>query len=153
MIGINLKLKNEYNNFLHKIFNGININNYDWKIVEDEIIYNDIEGSINTTIFDNKIMCGDDFFRSIQMEKYYLINVNIQAFIVDSPMSDIETYDDFANSTCEIALFCTDTVYIEVYCKNQKVLSEIISNCKKYNFEDLEILTEKTDNRINFGIC
>lgn len=141
MIGINFKLKNEYNNFLHKIFNGININNYDWKIVEDEIIYKDIEGSINTTIFDNKIMCGDDFFKSIQ------------AFIVDSHMSDIETYDDFANSTCEIALFCTDTVYIEVYCKNQKVLNEIISNCKKYNFEDLEILTEKTDNRINFGIC
>ncbi|MFD3158365.1 DUF2691 family protein [Haloimpatiens sp. FM7330] len=152
MTGITFKLKNKYNNFLFKIFYNINITNFVWSIEDSEIIYKGKNNKLNMSIFNKNMMSGLDFFKCIETEKYYLIYANIKAFNNKTQIINIDTYDDFVKSDCEIALFCTDTVYIELYCKNKNILDGIIKNCTRFNFHGLKILTQGKDNRTRFSI-
>lgn len=152
MIGITFKLKNEYNNFLFKIFYNIGIDNFTWSIIDNEIIYKDENNHLSTSIFDENTMNGLSFLKCIGMEKYYLVYADIKAFNNKTQITNIETYDDFVNSDCEIALFCTDTVDVELYCKSKIILNKIIENCARFGFNDLEILTKEKDNRTRFSV-
>lgn len=152
MIGITFKLKNEYSNYLFKIFDNIGVDNFIWYIEDNEIIYKDRNNHLNTSIFNEDTLSGIDFLKSIEIEKYYLVYVDLKAFKNKTNITSIDTYDSFVNSDCEIALFCTDTIDIELYCKSKTILNKIIENCIKYRFEDLHILTREKDNRTKFSI-
>lgn len=152
MIGITFRLKNEYGNFLAKIFDNVEVDNFTWNIVDNEIIYKDENNHLNTSIFNENIMNGSSFLQCIKIEKYYLIYADIKAFYNKTQITNIETYDDFVNSDCEIALFCTDTVDIELYCKNKIILNKIIENCSRFEFNDFQILSEGKDNRTKFSV-
>lgn len=99
----------------------------------------------NTTIFTNDELNGQEFLECIKLESYYLIYADIKALKGRLQITNINTYDDFVNSSCEIALFYTDSVEIELYCKNIKLLKQIINNCKRFGFGDLQVLTEESD--------
>lgn len=51
MIGITFKLKNEYSNYLFKIFDKIGVDNFIWYIEDNEIIYKDKNNHLNISIF------------------------------------------------------------------------------------------------------
>jgi hypothetical protein len=152
MIGITFKLKNEYNNFLSKIFDNIGVDNFKWNITDNEIIYKDENNHLSTSIFNEDTMNGSNFLKCIEIEKYYLVYADIKAFNNKTKIINIETYNDFINSDCEIALFCTDTVDVELYCKSKIILDKIIENCTRFGFDDLQILTKDKDNRTKFSV-
>ncbi|WP_143318592.1 DUF2691 family protein, partial [Clostridium sp. HBUAS56017] len=106
----------------------------------------------NTSIFENSIVNGQEFFRCIQLKDYYLIFADIKAFKNESEITNVDTYDDFINSNCEIALFCTDTIDVELYCKNKVILYNIINNCKNFGVDDIQVLSRENNERIKFRI-
>lgn len=152
MRGITFKLKNEYNNFLFKIFSNIEVGDFVWVIGNNEIIYKDKENNLNVSIFDEAIMNGQDFLRNIEAGDYYLVYADIKAFNNLSKITNVTKYDDFVNSYCEIALFCTDTIYVELYCKDKIILNKIIENCHQFRFSDIQILTKQNDSRREFSV-
>lgn len=152
MIGVTFKLKNEYSNFLFKIFDKVDIDNFIWYIADNEIIYKDKNNNLKTSIFNQDTMHGTNFLKCIEIEEYYLVYADIKAFNNRIQITNIDTYDDFVNSDCQIALFCTDTIYVELYCKSKIMLGEIIENCKKFGFDELQILTKENDNRTKFSL-
>ena len=149
MRGITFKLRNEYSNFLYQIFYGVEVND---NIGDNEIIYKDKDNNLNTSIFFSDVISGTEFLRCIQLNEYYLVFADIKAFKNGSPITNISSYEEFIDSDCEMALFCTDSEEIEFYCKDMKVIKQVINNCNQFAFKDFQILTEETDGRLNFSL-
>ena len=95
---INFRIKNEKNNFLYKILNGMGIENYKWNILEDDI-YNieNLQSFFGVTEYD-----GQTFKEKIKNNIYYIVFVEIigkslnsediiKITIVDQEFVDIET--------------------------------------------------------------
>lgn len=152
MIGITIKLKNEYNNFLFKILDKIGAEDFVWHIYDNEIIYKNNVNHLNTSIFQEDILDGTNFLNCIKIEKYYLVYADIKAYRKKKEITFIETYKDFLESSCEIALFCSDTTNIEVYCKDEDILRKIIENCKYAGLDDFYVITKGNNYRTNFSI-
>lgn len=150
MRGITFKIGNEYNNYLYQMFDNIDLSDFIWNICDDEILYKEKNNEIDMSIFHNDIMNGKDFLICIKKEMYYIVYADIKAFKHKSQVTNILTYEDFLKSNCEIALFCTDTINVELYCKNKTLLEKIIENCKL--FHDFEIITIKNDDRSSFRL-
>lgn len=152
MRGITFKLRNEYSNFLYKIFYEVEVGDFTWSIGDNEIIYKDKNDNLNTSIFFGDVLSGAEFLTCIQLGDYYLVFADIKAFKNGSQITNISSYEEFIDSDCVIALFCTDSEEIEFYCKDTKVLDQVISNCEQFSFKDFHILTEENDGRLNFSL-
>lgn len=147
MRGISFKTYNEYNNYIYKLFMDINLDSFVWDICDSEILYGD-----DTKEFNNGIISGQEFLNNINKEKYYIVYADIKAFKCKSQIRNIDNYEDFFNSSCEIALFITDSIYCEVYCKNTNILNVMMRNGKSFSFKDINILTKENDSRKYFNI-
>lgn len=152
MIGVSFQLRYDSGSFLSEIFSLIDVHKFIWSIGDNEIIYRDENGHLSTSIFDNELMTGSEFLRSIEKKKYYLVYADIKAFTHREQIRPIETYDDFVQSDCEIALLCTDTVYVEVYCKNESLMNTIIDNCRRFGFSNLQVLSRAENSGNRFGV-
>jgi hypothetical protein len=130
MICLDIRIKNGYGNFLYQIFNGINLLNYIWKINTDDVLYDENQG-----IFDGDILEGESFYKCISKDHYYMIFVDIKAYPIGDECTVIKTIDDFLASSCELVFLCTDSTFIEVYCKDSIILDKIYSNCTGVEFE------------------
>jgi len=78
---------------------------------------------------------GEEFFKSISRDNYYLIFVDIKAYPADSERVEIKTFEDYSNSNCEIVLLCTDSIFIEFYSKDKTVLDKVYNNGLENDFE------------------
>jgi hypothetical protein len=148
VIGLDIRIKNEYNSYLKKIFAGIDLQKYDWEIIFDDTLYkengtfqcifkNDIIHGINK----NGILNGHEFNNCISKENYIIYFVDIKAYPTGATRSIIKTFSDFMESNCELVLICVDSVYVEVYCKNSKVLETIYNNCLGEDFEKVDYVS------------
>lgn len=152
MIGITFELRREYDSFLSKIFSGLEIDKYVWTISDEEILHMDASGDIVSALFESETMEGPSFRKCIEMDQYLLIFADIKAFRPGEATADVSTFDDFVNSACQLALFCTDVTNIEVYCKSETMLRTIIQNCKQFGFSNVEVLTLDDRIRTSFRV-
>ncbi len=138
MIGIDIKVPNQYGNYLHKIFSGINLLNYDWKINTDDFIYYE-NGEMKEGIFNEAdVLNGEEFFKCISKDSYYMIFTDIKAYPLGSNRIEIKTFEDFLSSSCKMVLLCTDSMFIEFYSKDREVLDKVYNNCIENDFEKVE---------------
>jgi hypothetical protein len=142
MIGLSFKVKNEYNNFLYKIFNSIDVQNYLWTIVSDDVIFP--EKDYNDGLFASEMLNGKEFLSAIAKDTYYMIFIDLKAFPADSKQTEIQSFKDFIDSDCQMILLCVDSEFIEFYCKNRSILKTVYDNCLKYEFEEVEWISEIT---------
>lgn len=132
MFGLDIELPYSYGNYLLEILNGIDIENLFWDICHEEILCNNKE-----YLFQNKYMDGESFKKIIGAEKYFIIFIDLKAYKTASKnYKNIEKFEDFIKSDCEIVILCTDSIYLEVYCKDAYMLKKIIDNCivNKYKY-------------------
>lgn len=134
MRGITFLVANEYDSILSKILNGILIENYIWKIEEDEIIFSQ-NGEIKD-LFDSHILKGQEFNKVIHKNNYMVIFSNIQGYMSLNQQGDLDTYQDFLDSSCQIIILIYDTIYVDIYAKDEKIIKQLkktqtIINLKK----------------------
>ena len=140
MIGLDIRVKNEYSNYLYKIFNEIDFLNYVWKINTDDFLYLE-DGNKKEDFFKSNVLSGGEFFKSISRDSYYMIFTDIKAYHIGNDCSEIKTFKDFLESNCELALLCTDSTFIEFYCKDKDILEKVYNNCMNNNFEHVKYVT------------
>lgn len=140
MIGLDIKVKNGYNNYLYKIFDGIDLLNYSWEIITDDIIYTENE-DLKQGLFGTDVLNGEKFFKCISRDSYYMIFVDIKAYPVSSERIEIKTFEDFSKSNCKMVLLCVDSEYIKFYCKDITVLDKVYNNCTGKDFEKVQYLS------------
>lgn len=149
MIGLDIKVKNRYSNYLYKIFEGIDLLNYVWEINTDDFLYYD-GGDLKQNIFGSDILNGEELLKCISRDSYYMIFVDIKAYPLGSDRIDIRIFEDFLKSNCEIVLLCTDSTFIELYSKDRDVLDRIYHNCKGIDFENVEYVSAEDVSERNF---
>jgi hypothetical protein len=137
MICLDIRVKNEYSNYLYKILNGINLLNYVWEINTDDFLYSE-NGDLKENFFGSNVLSGEEFFKCISRDSYYMIFVDIKAYPVGNESIEFETFDDFLRSNCELVLLCTDSIFIEFYCKDRDILDKVYNNCITDEFEEVQ---------------
>lgn len=148
MIGISFKIKNEYDNIFYQIFKSINFENYRWDIVQDEIY-----DSVGKNYFDQASYSNEEFKKLVEYGTYYPVFANIQIYRIQDEIEDIQTYEDFISSKCQLALFIVDNEFVDIYVKNETWLNIIYQNAIDNNFEDIQYIEEnKDDIRQNFSV-
>lgn len=142
-IGMEFKLKTGYEKVLYNILKNINFSNYQWEIVQEEIIYEN-----NTERHLPSHLSGKEFEKEISDNgNYYVISLNLQAYPIGSQISHIETYDDFLNSDCELILLFSDNEFIEVYTKRTGELDGIVGTNVVTKGVSYELKTRENDGR------
>lgn len=135
MVGIRFKVRNEYNHIFSKIFENLNFDNYRWDIVEDEI-YN-LDGK---NYFDKESYSNREFKKLVEYGTYYPVFANIQINRARDEIEDIQTYEEFISSKCQLILLITDNEFVDIYSKNEKWLNIILQNAVDNKFQDIKCI-------------
>lgn len=141
MIGLDIRVNSEhFEDLLPEMLNKIDLLKYQWQIIQDQIIYYEND-RIMQGIFNADFLSGEEFEKCIARKGYYFIFVDLKAYKARSKIIDIETFEDFMNSDCELVFMCYDTVYIEIYCKDMEILNIIYDNCTNNNFDKVQYIS------------
>lgn len=147
MIGIRFKIKNEYSNIFYKIFKNINFKNYRWDIVEDEIYCSGGKNYFHTNSYMNS-----KFQKLIEGGVYYPVFANIQVYLNKNKLENINNYQDFVDSNCELILLITDNEFVDIYAKNEEWLNIIYQNAIDNNFKNIKYIRDNDSSiRYNFS--
>ena len=59
-------------------------------------------------------------------KEHYPVHLNIQMYYKNSDVNEINNYDQFLISSCQLIIFIVDNVFVEIYAKNQTILERIL---------------------------
>lgn len=136
MLGYKFIIEENTSNVLKELLSNINLNKYYVFIKEDEIIPDSISSLDDNSLFRNSVYKYLDFSKS------------------DISKEEISSPKEYLQSSIEMLIIVTDSIYGEVYCKNQGILSKILVNLrnsksfkeiKKVNIGNRKTLSSYTD--------
>ncbi len=144
---IKFRILNEWNNYLFQILKGIEFKDYLWKIGEEQEVL-EIHGD---TFFTESIYDEKNFFQKIQ-ETHYPIFADIRLYKSNGNMNfNISNYMDFMKSDCLLILFVTDAIFVDIYCKDDKLLKIIYNNAIENGFNNIELISSDDNVRKRFN--
>ncbi|WP_214700808.1 MULTISPECIES: DUF2691 family protein [unclassified Exiguobacterium] len=147
--GIRFKIPNQYGQFLQVILSPIPLDQYRWKVVDEESYIVKDEQLDRLLFLDSTVIDGRQLNELI-IQQHYLIFVDIKAFH-PNVSTEVETYEDFLRSTCEFALIVTDSQDVTIYCKDQQMLGSLYQNAILHGFEDIAYITSNNDSRTHLS--
>ena len=146
MRGVEFKRTSDVEAPLSKLFNKINLEEYNWVVLENEIVRNNVNLDLPDVIY------GEQFKEVLFGQNDMIIFLNIQAYPKNSNPAEIANYNDYLNSECEIVFLITDLYWVEVYAKNKNILYQFIENGDQCLCKDNKIRTDQQDGRTRFTI-
>ncbi|MES5866025.1 DUF2691 family protein [Bacillus cereus group sp. RP32] len=150
--GIFVDIPNEYDNLLWKVLKPIDITSFDWR-VENEESYFILPDGLGPELFseDNKVMSGLEFKKLIKDNIYYLIFADLKAYPKGEVLEEIETYEEFKESKCEVVVLVADGDYIHIYAKGQEAIELMYENAMNQGFY-VEYVTDENDGRTRLSV-
>ena len=146
MRGYNLIMKgSSFDSILSDILNGINVEEYNWIILESEAYK-----TADSVDFDGRYT-GKEFKKALEdLDSCYIVRINIQASkkVIDA----VEYYDEYINGECELVILIHDVIYNEVYCKLAKECDLIKKNCLQLDYDEFEVINDDSDCRTVFRV-
>lgn len=151
--GIQFQIPNEYGRFLGEILKPIKIADYDWFVGGEESYLVDKDG-LGESLFPDQVMgmAGEELQKIIEGNQYYLIFANLKAYRTGTAIIDIETYEDYAESSCQLALLVIDSSYVALYIKDAKKREEMLKHIKRLGYEALDYITDNNDLRERLSV-
>lgn len=67
-------------------------------------------------------------------------------------VNQVNTYEEFADSDCELVLLIADNSYVSIYCKNKKFIEKLYFNALQNDFEDVQFITDENDTRTSLTV-
>ncbi len=142
--GIQFQIQNGFEKIFKFIFTDIDVNKYNWINIEsDDQVFNLND---NNFLFTQLTYTGNEFKKIISKNNYYAVFVNLQAFS-SKCFNAITTYGEFINSDCEIILLITDSIFVDIYAKDFKIIEVIKKNAYKNGFSNIRYITDENDTR------
>ncbi|MGH1286074.1 DUF2691 family protein [Bacillus toyonensis] len=150
--GIFVDIPNEYTNLLWKVLKPIDITLFDWR-VENEESYLVVRDGLGSELFseDKKIMNGLEFKKIIKDNIYYLIFADLKAYPKGEVLGEIETYEEFKESKCEVVVLVADGDYIQIYAKDQEAIELMYENALNQG-PYIEYVTGENDGRTRLSV-
>ncbi|MDH6368576.1 hypothetical protein M2444_000354 [Paenibacillus sp. PastF-3] len=88
----------------------------------------------------------------MENNEYYIIFANFKAFPQEKDVTDVQTYEEFLNSDCQLVLLVVDCEYATVYCKDQGKLEALYHNAIANGYEDVQYITYENDFRTRLSV-
>lgn len=148
IIGVRFNIPNQYGKIISDIFDDVYIKQYNWKVFDSEVI---CQNDHNEDLFQSKIYNSNQFLRLISETEYYVVFLGLCAFPDGKVITNINNYKDFVGSDCEICMFITDCIFVDIYANSFEIIEKIKSNAEKNGFERITLITEEDDRRIKFS--
>ena len=154
MLGYKFIIEENTSNVLKELLSNITLNKYYVFIKEDEIIPDSISALDDNSLFRNSVYKYLDFSKELESKKYQSIFMRIDFSKSDISKEEISSPKEYLQSSIEMLIIVTDSIYGEVYCKNQGILSKILVNLrnsksfkeiKKVNIGNRKTLSSYTD--------
>lgn len=104
--GVSFLIPNEYGRYILDILEPVDCEIYDWSVGAGQILRLNSVGIVDEELFNEHEtrLSGQALNARIAQEPYYTIFADLKGFPRGEPISDIETYEDFWRSHCEILL-------------------------------------------------
>ncbi|AFQ57698.1 hypothetical protein BHY07_09685 [Bacillus subtilis subsp. subtilis] len=150
--GVSFQIPNEYGNFLWRILQPVEIANYRWQTSGES--YFVVEGELDDEelFHDYEIVEGAVFEQQLKTNQYYTIFVELKAFPYGKMVNQVNTYEEFADSDCELVLLIADNSYVSIYCKNKNIIEKLYFNALQHDFEDVQFITDENDTRTSLTV-
>lgn len=150
--GVSFQIPNEYGNFLWRILQPVEIANYRWQTSGES--YFVVEGELDDEelFHDYEIVEGAVFEQQLKTNQYYTIFVELKAFPYGKMVNQVNTYEEFADSDCELVLLIADNSYVSIYCKNKNIIEKLYFNALQHDFEDVQFITGENDTRTSLTV-
>lgn len=149
--GIRFNIPNTYGRFLADMLSPVDVPAYSW-FVGGEESYRVKNGGLDQPLFPEETeMDGETFSDLIHQDEQYLIFVNLKASS-KGPVKDVETYEAFRDSNCELTLLIVDSTFVDLYCKDETLLESLYQHALACRFEDVSYLTDANDTRTSLTV-
>lgn len=142
--GITFKIPNEYGSYLADLLDPINFTEYLWLIGSDEIYLIDNDEITDYPLYkeEDRIIPGKQLYDTAKKNTYYMIFITLRAVCKDGNIKAIRTYKEFLESDCQIALAVYDSIYVMVWFKSDKLLSDMYNYAQVMQYEDVRCISE-----------
>ncbi|WP_340009077.1 DUF2691 family protein [Paenibacillus sp. FSL K6-0276] len=151
--GITFKIPNEHGKILGDLLKPFNTETFHWYIGGEEsyFIQNDTLGE---ALFHKEIygMDGRVLKELLESYEYYIIFANFKAFPKEKDVIDVQTYEEFLNSDCQLVLLVVDCEYATVYGKDQVKLEALYHNAIRNGYVDVQYITNENDFRTRLSV-
>ena len=155
--GISFKLPSlSYHNtfrikILYHILKCIDIEKYNWYAIDSQ---SDVwEYKYNTYMsdlfFKKDYYNGEFFLNQINLE-YFVVFLKLQAYHKHDELKEIDSYDDFLKSDCQILLFIWDCYFVDIYLKDEAIAKAFYENALANGYTEVEYITDENDERTGF---
>lgn len=146
--GIRFKIPNEYGKIIYEILSEDIIKEFSWFVEDGEIFAIEKEESIYSNVFHKKNWNSEEFLTCVKEQEYYIVNCKIVGY-KEKVKEVINTYEKFLKSKSEILLIISDSIYVDIYCKNLDNIEKLLK--KNFRRACLEYIYEE-DSRISMNI-
>ncbi|PGH86727.1 hypothetical protein CN896_05680 [Bacillus thuringiensis] len=150
--GIFVDIPNEYSNVLWNVLKPIDIAVFDWRVRNEES-YLIVRGELDEVLFPEEpsVVEGLALKKLVKDNIYYLIFADLKAYPKGEIAIDIETYEEFKESKCEVVVLAVDAQYIQIYAKDQKSIELMYENALNQDFY-VEYVTDENDGRTGLSV-
>lgn len=122
------------------LFENIDFGNY-YFFVADAGFFAPLQGIDDAETF------SPNFFRELVRRPMWTESFVLHLYAENVSSEKIDTYDDYVKSQCEMIVLLCDTSYVEIYCKNQVWLQELLRSARAIPNATVEEKYEDTDPR------
>lgn len=148
IMGISFKTQQNIN-VLPIILNGINVENYFWYNIDSQNeVWDSPQGEL---FFSKENYNGKDFAEHIKMN-HFIVFLKLLAFNKNRRFFNIQTYEEFQNSDCQLLILIYDCQQVEVYAKSQKEIQTIYQNAINNKYIDVTYITNENNKRTQMNI-
>lgn len=151
MQGLLFEIRNEYGKQLSDILTDIVNPSWYWSIGPGESykpggLYKiDKDPKMLEEFFTSQTMNGEAFLKLISTEEYYIIFADLKAFPTSESIVEINSYEDFLKSSCQLALLVIDSVYVSIVLKEQQMIDKFFERAESNGYTNIEFLTDEND--------
>lgn len=136
-------------NLLYQILKPIDVKEYCWYNVEEQ---NEVwDENISDLFFKENVYDGETFSRQIASNNF-IVFLKLQAYFEKGSFSNINTYEEFQKSNCQMILLIYDCECVEIYSKDQMMLKSIYDQAILNNYTEVKFIDEKNFFRTTMNI-
>ncbi|MER1986710.1 MAG: DUF2691 family protein [Solibacillus sp.] len=147
MRGLSFEIPNQYGRYLFDILEGIDLKSYFWRHGGGEAYYIE-DGTLGSPLFPKPYFyTGEELYRTISARDYYVIFADLKAFLNETDVQEIATYEEFLASPCEFVLLVVDCAYVTIYAKNEQVLRRLYKEAVAAGYKNVAYMTDDNDDR------
>ena len=143
MQGLTFKLKNECGKKQADILVDIVEPSWYWSIGPGESYKREKDGLGPAFFPPNNIMDGQSFLNLISTEEYYLIFADLKAFPNRESVVEVNNYEDFLKSSCQLALLVIDSDYVSIILKEQQMVRKFFERAEAAGYTNIKHLTDE----------